>query len=393
MKRILFIPHDLNHLGGGTGVAAWALQALVAEHQVSILNWSPADLRLVNRRFGTDLRQDDFRWFSISPLLRRALACVPLPLAHLRNQILCRRARQLNEAERFDVVFGAKDEIDVGVTAVQYVHFPWGYWPRPDADLRWYHNEALTISYRWLAAKLSDYDPARVGRNVTLTNSDWTAAVFEKCYGVRPLTVYPPVPGGFPDVPFAERARGFTCVGRISPEKRIVEIIRILAAVRGLGHDVSLQIIGPFELRSYKRQVTAAAEPHRTWVSFHHDVPRDEMVQLVARNRYAIHGMLHEHFGIGPAEAQRAGCIIFVPDGGGACEIVGGDGRVIYHSIEDAIEKIDRVLRTPALEAELHRDVELRRMKFTEQRFMESILAAVDNFPPVGGGERPPRSD
>ncbi len=106
----------------------------------------------------------------------------------------------------------------------------------------------------------------------------------------------------------------------------------------------------------------------------------------MVRNRYAIHGMVDEHFGIAPAELQRAGCITFVPNGGGSPEIVGRDERLVYRSIEDAIEKIDRVLSDPELEAELRRDIELRRACFSEHRFMEEILEIVDSFGTSGRG-------
>jgi len=379
MKRVLIIPHDLNHPGGGSSVAAWALQALVGHYEVSILGWEPADLEVTNRYFGTRLNQGDFRFRTVDPRLRRAVFALPVSLAHLKNQILYRKARQLNEVERFDVVFGAMNEIEVGVRALQYIHYPWASWPRPEADLRWYHVRPLVRAYRKGAAMLCGHDPLRVAQNVSVANSDWTARVFERCYGVRPRTIYPPVPGGFPDVPFERRARGFSCLGRVSPEKKLVEVIQILAGVRARGHDVGLQIIGHIDFPAYMRRVAAAAAPHRSWISFHHDLPREEMASLVAHNRYGIHGMTDEHFGIGPAELQRAGCITFVPNSGGPLEIVGGDERVLYRSIGDAIGKIDRMLRDPGLEAELAHGVELRRTQFTEQRFMDEIRAAVDS--------------
>ena len=78
-----------------------------------------------------------------------------------------------------------------------------------------------------------------------------------------------------------------------------------------------------------------------------------------------------------------AGCITFVPNSGGPPEIVGGDQRVIFRSFEDAVEKIDRVLSDPTLEAALQRDVVRRGETFTEQRFMNEILEVVESFDPA----------
>ena len=46
--------------GGGNGVAAWMLQALSADHDVTVLSWWPVDVAPINRFFGTTLRSGDF---------------------------------------------------------------------------------------------------------------------------------------------------------------------------------------------------------------------------------------------------------------------------------------------------------------------------------------------
>jgi glycosyltransferase involved in cell wall biosynthesis len=106
------------------------------------------------------------------------------------------------------------------------------------------------------------------------------------------------------------------------------------------------------------------------------------MARLIVRNRYALHGMADEHFGIAPAELQRAGCITFVPASGGALEIVGNDSNLAYHSVADAVDKIDRMLSDPLLEANLRRAVEARRMLFNEERFVAEIADLIDSFAP-----------
>ncbi len=382
MKRILLVPHDLNHAGGGTCVAAWALQALAGRHEVWVLSWQPAELDRTNRNFGTELTQDSVRLLTVNPALVRALSWVPVPLAHLRQHLLYRKARELVATGRFDVVMGGMNEIDVGVPAVQYVHFPSAYWPRPDADLRWYHVAPLVRAYRWFGSLLSGFDEDRVARNLTLSNSDWTGRRFEERYGTRTRTVYPPVPGGFPEVPFDQRDRAFIVVGRIAREKRLEEIIEILAMVRARGHATTLTVVGHADSPEYMKQLTRIAAPHLSWIRFCLDVPRARMVELIARHRYGIHAMQEEHFGIAPAELQRGGCITFVPDTGGPPEIVGGDERVIFASIEEAVEKIDRVLSDPLLESAVQRDVARRGTAFSEERFMREIVEVVESFDP-----------
>ena len=60
----------------------------------------------------------------------------------------------------------------------------------------------------------------------------------------------------------------------------------------------------------------------------------------MATHRYGIHGMREEHFGMAPAEMARAGCIVWVPRGGGQMEIVGREPVLMYDSEDDAVEKI-----------------------------------------------------
>jgi glycosyltransferase involved in cell wall biosynthesis len=108
----------------------------------------------------------------------------------------------------------------------------------------------------------------------------------------------------------------------------------------------------------------------------------------MTQHRYGIHGMVGEHFGIGVAEMQRAGCIVFAPERGGPAEIV-GDSRVLYASAEDAIEKIDRVLGDSELQADLCAGVAARRDLFTEERFAAGIRRVVLEFE---SNEAPPAS-
>ena len=60
MKRVLLVQPSLQPPGGGNGVAAWVLQALAPEHDVTVLSWRPVEVEPINRFFGTHLRRDDF---------------------------------------------------------------------------------------------------------------------------------------------------------------------------------------------------------------------------------------------------------------------------------------------------------------------------------------------
>ena len=243
-KKLLVLPHTPSSGGGGSCVGAWVVQALADRHDVSVLTWEPTDVAVANQTFGTALSQDGCEWITTNPGVRWLLGLAPTPLTLLQHQLLYRQARRLWASGKYEAVIGAMNEIEIGTPVIQYIHFPWNYWPRPDDDLRWYHLGPLVAIYRKCASLVSGYRQERVVENLTLANSDWTGRVFERWYGAPARTVYPPVPGGFPDVAFEDRKAAFVCIGRISREKRIGDIIRILIELRGRGHEVSLRVIG-----------------------------------------------------------------------------------------------------------------------------------------------------
>ena len=73
---------------------------------------------------------------------------------------------------------------------------------------------------------------------------------------------------------------------------------------------------------------------------FQGPVQGDAKRALLRGHRFGIHCRSHEPFGIAVAELAAAGCVTFVPDGGGQVEIV-DHPDLIYTSPEAAIEKID----------------------------------------------------
>jgi glycosyltransferase involved in cell wall biosynthesis len=100
----------------------------------------------------------------------------------------------------------------------------------------------------------------------------------------------------------------------------------------------------------------------------------------MAGHRYGIHGMREEHFGMAPAEMVRAGCIVWVPGGGGQVEIVGDEPRLLYASEDDAVEKIARTLADPAEEDRLRDRLDRRALRFTTAHFVDQVRRIVAEF-------------
>ncbi len=379
MRRALVIDPGFTDPGGGACVAAHVLEALRQRFEVTLVSWDPIDFTRVNSAFGTALDTAHFRLRRVPGIWRRAIAACPFPLALLRLALLTRRARKLLRRERFDLVVSTTNEMDVGVPAIQYVHFPWSHFPRPHVDYRWYHLGPLLTLYRRAATAIGGSTTDGIRRNLTLVNSSWTKQRFEQWYRAPARVLFPPVPIDRAPLPWADRADTFVCLGRVSPEKNIHGVIGILAEVRRRGHAVSLLIMGQRQSPAYESKILATASAHRDWISLALDVSRAELVERVARCRFGIHGMVGEHFGIAVAEMARLGCVCFAPEDGGPAEIL-ADPALLYASPGDAADKICRLLADPEALARTRERLQARAAAFTAARFTAEFLQVCSEF-------------
>ena len=379
-KRVLFVQPSLQPPGGGNGVAAWMIAALAGECDLDLLHWTAVDLDEVNRHYGTDLRAGDFRTLSVNPTLRGLLDLVPQPLALVKMSLLLRRCKQIGA--RYDCIVTANNEADFGRRGIQYVHYPWLQLPRPRDDLRWYHFGALLKAYYAGCARISDLSFERMRANLTLVNSNWTGANVRRVHGIPTVTLPPPVIADFPPVGWEERENGFVCVGRISHEKEIDKMIDIVAALRASGCDAHLHIIGATGATGpFLRRIRARVREH-AWLFLEENLPREEVLHLIARHRYGIHGMLQEHFGMAVMEMVLGGCIPFVPNDGGQVEIIGEAPLLRYDSPADAVDKMARVWGDPNLQQQLRAQLAERRDAVGSHRFVERFREVVRTFDP-----------
>ena len=381
MRRVLLVQPSMQPPGGGNGVAAWTLQALAAAHRVTVLSWRPVDVAPINRFFGTSLRPSDFDSIVVPRAWKIVPDHVPIPAALLRSALLMRYTRRVSDP--FDVLVGVHNEIDYGRRGIQYVHYPTYLRPRPEVDYRWYHRSPrLLNSYYAFADWLADFSFDRLRQNVTLANSNWTAAQVKTLLGIDARTVYPPVVSPQSVMRWNERTPAFIALGRISPEKEYERSMHILARVRRHVPALTLTIAGTWDrhARRYLDSLQRLAASLGSWITFVENLSRDDVRGLLAKTRYGIHAMREEHFGMAAAEMVRAGMIVWVPRGGGQVEIVGEEPRLLYSSDEEAAENIAQVLSSDAEQDRLRQYLSTRAELFGTDRFMNEIRAVVAGF-------------
>lgn len=381
MKRVLLVQPSLHPPGGSNGLAAWILQALVAEHRVTVLSWQPVEVDPINRFFGTRLRRSDFDTLVVPRAWRLVPDLLPTPATLVKLSLLMRYTRTVSAG--FEVVFGACNEADFGRRGIQYINYPSYLRPRPAVDLRWYHQATGPLAaYYAIADRVAGFSLERMKSNVTLVNSTWAGEHVRRFLGGNPRTLYPPVVDPGPGLPWAQRAPHFLAVGRIAPEKEYERIMRILARVRTDTPDLCLTIVGSCDRHGerYFRSLQAQARALGNWIQFRQDVSREDLCGLMGSHRYGIHGMREEHFGMAPAELARAGVIVWVAKGGGQMEIVGHEPALMYESEEDAAHKISAVLADSGLQERLRAGLSTQAERFCTDRFVREVREIVNAF-------------
>jgi len=380
-KRVLVVHPRVTSVGGGNALAAWALQALREDFEVDLATLVEVDYAGVNRAFGTSLSPNEF-------CLRRApsrylslLRLLPTRGAELERVLTVRHGQNLDPRLHYDVLFSTYNEADFLRRGMQYIHYPAYYLPRPDIEMRWFHSLPGMLSfYRGFCLFLSRGTYAGPRQNLTLVNSSFVAERTRHWHQIDSTVLYPPVPGEFPDTPWGQRKSGLVAVGRLHPGKRWHLAVEIVEQLRARGHPLTLTVIGHLgDSPTYAVMLNGLAAS-RPWFRILHDLSRDDLAAEVARHRYGIHPMEEEHFGIAPAEIQRAGCIPFVHNSGGPVEIVGHELALTFGNVLEAVEKVERVLVDPALERRLRQHVAVQRERFSADRFCRDLRAIVHEF-------------
>lgn len=371
--RVLLVQRGLAPPGGAGGVAAWMVEALKDDHAVTLLSWHRPDLAALNRFFGTTLQARDLPVLLPPAPLRALLASLPTPAYLLRTALLLRLARR--RAREFDVLLTGDNEADFGPRGVQYINYPWDLLPRPALETRWYHRRALVTAYRDLCIRLAEFSEDRMRKTPALVCSDHVGRLVARRYGIVPRTLHPPVMGRFPAVPWEAREPAFLCVGRLAPDKQLDRVIDVLARVRAEIPGVGLRIVGTPE-GAYARRIAARARAEGDWITITSGLSREALAALMARHRYGIHGHLDEHYGMVIAEMVHAGCLVWVPNGGGQVEIV-GDRRLRYDTVEGAAASIVRVLRDASEQEALRRHLAAQAEHFSTAAFVREFREVI----------------
>lgn len=378
--KIAIIHPSLIVGGGSEANPLWILETLKKDYDVSLITIGKVNLNRLNECYGTNLKPDEIKIISIPiPYLFRKRFDA---LRGYRFSRFCRKV-----AYKFDLMISTYNTMDFGRRGIQCIaDFSF------DDKLRrafhpslrgisalLYQDSPLRRAYLKLSETLAGSSADGWKRNLTIANSHWSGKIMKEVHGIETITIYPPVASEFPDIPWEKREDGFVCLARLVPEKRIDRIIEIMGKVRGRGWDIHLHILGRSDDSTYARSLKQLCEKNSDWVSLDGLVVGHKKLEFIAQHKYSISGRENEPFGIAVAEAARAGCIVWVPNGGGQMEIV-NHPALIYNSVDDAVYKIEKVLNDNALQIELRKHLKKQAEKFSTENFMAEIREVVVQF-------------
>lgn len=171
-------------------------------------------------------------------------------------------------------------------------------------------------------------------------------------------------------------------LGRVSPAKRITDIIDIVGRAREIsGLDFTLSLAGRLDEGAFKDKLTELAAT-RPWLGFAGEKYGEDKARFLLSGTYAIHAMRAEAFGISVTEYMKAGLIPLVPDEGGSCEVV-SHPALTYRTPEEAAQILARLAANSAFRDEQRQFCAKRATFFSRAAYQERERDLLERI--VGG--------
>ena len=202
--------------------------------------------------------------------------------------------------------------------------------------------------------------------------SQYVADLMRAFYGPFNCTVfYPPTIFEVSPMKIPRDPMRIIYLGRIEPEKKIIQLIEIAECARKLsGMSLEFHIAGYLLKTPYVRKIKNYVLD-KPWIKLIGPVYGKDKTEFLLGGTYAIHAERDEAFGICVTEYLKAGCIPIVPDEGGTPEVV-ANPALTYHTDEDAANILVRLLTDGAFRQEQLCFCKKRAEMFSFERYMEN---------------------
>ena len=398
MKAV--VAHHLwSRVGGGELVNAYVVKTLLeAGHEVIVVSTFSFDKKKYVEWFNIDL--GDIKTYTLLPTV--------LPLFGIYQRLVFYvPLKKAVKKEKPDIVF-IDNELykpilklreKMGYKLLEYIHFPFhAIEDNAGKRLPEEYKEAFREYFRkyekglwryyfkfWLKLhkRVARDNPFKTA-DVVLANSKYIARLIKILWQGDAIVLNPPVKvrdfEPYNRRSFEERDDAVVMIGRISPEKRIEDVIDAIALTET---KPVLRVVGgliPLTL-SYKRFLEKRAKERGVRVEFYPNASREELIRIATSSKVFVHATVGEHFGIAVVEGMAAGCPVIVHRSGGPYEDIVDYGRygLTYNSTEELAEKIDRLMQ-PKTWKHYHMLSLERAKRYSEEEFARKLLRIVESI-------------
>ena len=370
MKSVLLYYNFSYPLGGGDFLPLTFASWLQSRCELTLAVDSETGFRRALEAFGVPL---DTERIKIAPLLPNGFNS----RSHNFYWSYRRSLRLKRLAAKANICLSAANVIDFGRPAHHFINMLSGVdhafsaqsgIVRPETSVKHFLvNEVI----RPIAGMRSKRRIFADGRERFYSNSKYVHARLTAFYGDFHDTIfYPPTtyePEVSAEAPPREPLR-VICLGRISPQKRITDIIDVVERARVLsGRDIKLTVAGPCGNGEYATRIRQIVET-RKWITLVDGVFGKAKDTLLRSGCFAVHARRDEEFGIAVTEYLKAGLIPVVPDEGGSCEVV-NKPELSYSTNEDAAAKLARLVSDTAFVEVMRRHCQSRAMEFSRSEY------------------------
>lgn len=341
--RVLIVHSDLSRIGGAEYFAWKIIHALQRKgHEISIQHvGSVIDFDLITERTGIKVYRCNEVMF---PYFFKLLGKLGLHLLSFSLSVFLAR----KNSDQFDLIFSTYGECAISDHQINLVHCPFfiddpKYFPYLGHYSKNKFKNHLRKIYVGLCKRISGWNKSDIARVPSIFNSLWTRSVFRDMYGDPKQSDILYIGADIQQDQFVNwnnKANTVVMLGRIVPSKKIEMGIEIIKKLRSMGYLFNLLIVGAGDGVYFNSIVKSASE--YDWIEIEASPSRQKLLELIGGCKWGLHCAEYEHYGIAAVELQRAGCITFLPNGGGQTELA-PCRDVIYSDIGAAVNAFVKV--------------------------------------------------
>lgn len=378
MKIIIYAENLLGSIGGAEVYSLKLAEVLKKNNDLIILTLknkkSNRDLEEIFKRCNSSEFVVKTLWFSHKKNLLFEIPNRVILWARIRNIIK-------SECDVFINCYHNRLIADKRKICIHLIHFPYRNYQR---FFPGFIGKILDSAYR------KSY-------SAFISNSEFTKEHLKKEWHVDSTVIYPPINMNFFDNSiYDEKVNQFIMVGRIVPEKKIMEILNWFISVCKMDLFKSFRFIVAGNMDkshlTYFNSIKVLTDKSEGQISVMTDVPYDKLVELYKKSLFFIHAkgyledenvnpMLMEHFGMTTVEAMANACIPLVINKAGQCEIVeNGINGFLWNDVSEISGIVSDIISDSAKISFLQRNAVEKAKKYSIPEFNKNIENFFNNL-------------